>query len=142
MTDSQLLEKHATHEGEVAELAFAVVVERHSPMVLRTLRSTLRDPNDVDDAFQATFLVLLRRAGDLKVDCSVGPWLYGVACRVATAVRRTQARRRLMDQRTAKPTSCRNRPDEPTTSPSLSTRRSTASPGNTAIRSSSATLRG
>ena len=103
LTDAQLLEKYATHGGEVAELAFAVVVERHSPMILRTLRSALRDPNDVDDAFQATFLVLLRRAGELEVEGSIGPWLHGVACRVASAVRSTRARRRLLDQRTAEP---------------------------------------
>ena len=103
LTDAQLLEKYATHDGEVAELAFAVVVERHSPMILRTLRSALRDANDVDDAFQATFLVLLRRAGDLNVEGSIGPWLHGVACRVAAAVRTTKARRRLLDQRTAEP---------------------------------------
>jgi hypothetical protein len=67
LTDAQLLERYTRQGGEVAELAFAVLVERHGPMVLRVCRSVLRDPDGAHDAFQATFLVLVRRAGSLWV---------------------------------------------------------------------------
>src|SRR5262245_29994363 len=50
LSDGQLLERFATQGGEAAELAFAALVERHGPMVLRVCRKTLRDPNDVQDA--------------------------------------------------------------------------------------------
>jgi hypothetical protein len=62
-TDGQLLECFATRDGEGAELAFAVLVERHGPMVLRACRAVLRDEHDARDAFQATFLILARRGG-------------------------------------------------------------------------------
>ena len=52
-------------------------------MVLGVCRRMLRDPNDVDDAFQATFLVLVRKAGTLRRRDLLGNWLYGVAMRVA-----------------------------------------------------------
>jgi len=61
LTDGQLLERFATQEGEAAELAFAALVERHGPMVLRACRNSLRDPNDVQDAFQATVLALVQK---------------------------------------------------------------------------------
>src|SRR5262245_55916424 len=54
LSDGQLLERFATAGGEAAELAFAALVERHGPMVLRICRNCLRDANDVEDAFQAT----------------------------------------------------------------------------------------
>ena len=56
---------------------------RHGPMVLGVCRKLLRDPNDVDDAFQATFLVLVRKAATLRRCDLLGNWLYGVAMRVA-----------------------------------------------------------
>ena len=61
MTDGQLLERFATG-GEAAELAFAALVERHGPVVLHACRSILRDEHEAEDAFQATFLVLVRKA--------------------------------------------------------------------------------
>jgi RNA polymerase sigma factor (sigma-70 family) len=63
-------------------------------MVWRVCRDTLRESNDADDAFQATFLVLARRAGLIRKRSSVAPWLYGVALRVARCARRQAARRR------------------------------------------------
>ncbi len=63
-------------------------------MVWRICRDVLRESNDADDAFQATFVVLARRAGVIRKRSSLGPWLYGVALRVAGCARRSAARRR------------------------------------------------
>ena len=71
------------------ESAFEALVARHGPMVLGVCRHLLRDPNDVDDAFQATFLVLVRKAATLRQCELLGNWLYGVAMRA-----RSQAARR------------------------------------------------
>jgi RNA polymerase sigma factor (sigma-70 family) len=101
LADGELLERFATRRDEVGELAFAALVNRHGPMVLRVGRGVLRDPNDVEDAFQATFLVLARKAGSLWVRDSIGPWLHGVAYRVATRARADSARRRRHERRAA-----------------------------------------
>jgi DNA-directed RNA polymerase specialized sigma24 family protein len=93
LTDQQLLERFRARSGEAAELAFAALVERHGPMVLRVCRSVLRDPHEAHDAFQATFLVLVRRAGSLWVRESLGPWLHQVAYRVASCARSAGTRR-------------------------------------------------
>ena len=93
LTDGQLLERFATRRGEAAEAAFEALVSRHGPMVLRVARGMLRDPHDVDDAFQATFLVLVRKAGSIGERELLGPWLYGVAHRVALKARAVAARR-------------------------------------------------
>jgi HlyD family secretion protein len=61
-TDGQLLGQFATDRDEAVELAFAALVERHGPMVLRVCRGVLADPHDTQDAFQATFLILVRKA--------------------------------------------------------------------------------
>jgi polysaccharide export outer membrane protein len=70
-----------------------VLLERHGPMVLSLCRRLLRDPHDAEDAFQATFLVLIRRAGELKEWDTLGPWLFGVARRTAQRVRSSKIRR-------------------------------------------------
>ncbi len=101
LTDGQLLERFATQDGEAAELTFAALVERHGPMVLRVCRNTLCDPNDVQDAFQATFLALVQKARSLWVRDSLGPWLHRVAHRVATRARSSAARRREHERRAA-----------------------------------------
>jgi HlyD family secretion protein len=69
--------------------------------VLRVCQNLLRDPSDAHDAFQATFLVLVRRSGSIRKLDSVGGWLYGVACRVAARARVDAARRRSAEQRAA-----------------------------------------
>ncbi len=72
------------------EAAFAALVALHGPMVLSVCRRMLRDGHDVEDAFQATFLVLVRRARSIRDPGRLGPWLFGVARRVAM---RAQAQR-------------------------------------------------
>lgn len=102
LTDKQLLDRFGSSRGERSDQAFSALVERHGPMVLRVCGSILRDPSDVDDAFQATFLVLARKSpGTLWVRDSIGPWLYQVACRVATRALSDSARRRRHELRAA-----------------------------------------
>src|SRR3954470_2253152 len=79
------------------EGAFGALVTRRGPMVLGVCRRLLRDPNDVADAFQATFLVLLRKAGTLRRSELLGNWLYGVAYRVALRSRALAARRKSIE---------------------------------------------
>ena len=103
LTDGQLLERFATLGGDPAELAFATLVERHGPMVLRVARSALVDEHSADDALQATFLILARKARSLWVRDSLGPWLHAVAYRVASQSRSAEARRRLVEVDSARP---------------------------------------
>lgn len=100
LTDGQLLERFLAG-GAAAEMAFAALVERHGPMVLRVCRSVLGDPHAAHDAFQATFLVLVQRARSLWVRDSLGPWLHRVAVRVASCARSADARRRRHERRAA-----------------------------------------
>jgi RNA polymerase sigma factor (sigma-70 family) len=93
LTDRQLVEQFAARGDSASELAFAALVQRHGPMVLRVCHGILRNHQDAEDAFQATLLVLARKAGSLWVRDSIGPWLHGVACRVATSSRAAAARR-------------------------------------------------
>src|SRR5438874_2767825 len=76
------------------EPAFAELVRRHGPLVWATCRRALPDPHDAEDAFQATFLVLVRRASHFTAADSLGPWLYRVAAWTGRALRRKNARRR------------------------------------------------
>ncbi len=81
-------------EGRRDEAALELLVLRHGPMGSRVCRNVLHDPNDAQDAFQATFLVLVRHCGSVRKRDSVGSWLYGVASRVAARARVEAARRR------------------------------------------------
>ena len=101
IADGQLLERFRAGDGEVAERAFAVLVERHGPMVLRVCQKSLRDPHDAQDAFQATFLVLVRKAATVRAHDSLGPWLHAVATRVAACARAADARRRAHERMAA-----------------------------------------
>jgi HlyD family secretion protein len=101
LTDRQLLDRFASQRDATAEPAFGDLVLRHGPMVLRVCQNLLHDPNDAQDAFQATFLVLVRRSGSIRKLDSVGGWLYGVACRVAARARVDAARRRSAEKRAA-----------------------------------------
>jgi RNA polymerase sigma factor (sigma-70 family) len=103
--DAELLERFlARDDDESASFAFEALVVRHGPMVLRVCRSILRDDNDVDDAFQAAFLVLVKRARSVRRRDSLASWLYGVALRVASAARVASARRRVFERRGAEMT--------------------------------------
>jgi RNA polymerase sigma factor (sigma-70 family) len=84
LTERQVLERFAERGDSVA---FEAIVTRHGPMVYTVCRQMLRDPNDVDDAFQATFLILIKKASKLRQPERLGPWLYGVAYRVARRLR-------------------------------------------------------
>jgi RNA polymerase sigma factor (sigma-70 family) len=99
LTDGELLELFRARRGEAAEPAFAALVERHGPMVHRVCRQVLGNAHDADDAFQATFLVLIHKARLLRLSESLGPWLHGVALRVAACARSSEARRRTHEQR-------------------------------------------
>ncbi len=99
LSDGQLLERFGGGRDAAAESAFQALVQRHGPMVLRVCRNVLPDPNDVHDAFQATFLVLVRRCRSIRNRDSVGSWLYGVASRVAARARVEAARRRSAERR-------------------------------------------
>jgi RNA polymerase sigma factor (sigma-70 family) len=97
LTDKELLERFATSRDSGGELAFATLVARHGPMVLSVCRRMLRDPHESEDAFQATFLVLVRKRSGIRIDASLGPWLYGVSVRVARRARTLASRRRWIE---------------------------------------------
>lgn len=80
------------------ERAFRALVERFGPMVRGVCRALVPDAHLADDAFQATFLVLVRRAGCIADPDRLGPWLYGVATRVARKARSSDVRRRLRER--------------------------------------------
>jgi RNA polymerase sigma factor (sigma-70 family) len=84
LSDTDLLERFRAR-GE--ESAFTLLMQRHGPAVLGVCRRLLGNAADVDDAFQATFLVLLRKARSIRRSASLGCWLYGVAYRVAAKAR-------------------------------------------------------
>ena len=102
-SDADLLEQFARRRDDASEVAFEVLVVRHGPMVLGTCRRVLRDRQDVEDAFQATFLVLARKAGSLRVRDSLGPWLHEVARRVSLEARAIAGRRRAREDPNADP---------------------------------------
>ena len=82
LTDGQLLARYADDRDGPA---FAALVARHGPMVTATCRAILRREHDVEDAFQATFLVLARKACSVRAGDALGGWLHRVAYRVAVA---------------------------------------------------------
>jgi RNA polymerase sigma factor (sigma-70 family) len=95
-TDGQLLEQFLAHRDETA---VAVLVRRYGPLVFGVCRRVLRNAHAAEDAFQATFLVLLRKAPSLDLDRPLGNWLYTVAYRLALRVRANEARRRRCEER-------------------------------------------
>jgi RNA polymerase sigma factor (sigma-70 family) len=95
MPDGQLLESFIAHRDEAA---FATLVTRHGPMVMGVCRRILGNHHDAEDAFQATFLVLARKAASIVPREMLGNWLYGVAYRAAAKVRAMNARRRAKER--------------------------------------------
>ncbi len=91
LTDAQLVERFLDRRDEGA---FVALVARHGAMVLAVCRGVLKDPSDAEDAFQATFLVLFRKADGLKSAGSLGSWLYRVAYRIAIRANAVSKRRR------------------------------------------------
>jgi RNA polymerase sigma factor (sigma-70 family) len=94
LTDGQLLVCFIDHRDDAA---FAALVRRHGPMVWGVCRRLLNE-HDAEDAFQATFLVLVRKAGSIVPKEKVANWLYGVAHRAALEARRNVARRRAREK--------------------------------------------
>ena len=88
-TDRHLLEHFLAHQDEAA---FAALVERHGAMVLAVAHNVLRHRQDAEDVFQATFLVLARKAGSVRKRGSAGSWLHGVAYRLALKARAAAGR--------------------------------------------------
>jgi RNA polymerase sigma factor (sigma-70 family) len=95
LSDAELLQYFRADPVSASQEVFRILVELHGPMVLSVCRNLIKDPHEADDAFQATFLVLLQKVDSISVHGTVGPWLYGVACRVARrALRRSIQTRR------------------------------------------------
>ncbi|MBP3954891.1 sigma-70 family RNA polymerase sigma factor [Gemmata sp. G18] len=98
--DAQLI---ARFVGTRDEAAFRVLVQRHGPAVLTALRQVLTDPADIDDAFQATFLVLFKRATrSAPLSVPLRGWLFGVAHRVAVRCRADRHRRTVRETEAAR----------------------------------------
>ena len=80
--DSQLLERFLNSRDDAA---FRVLVSRHGPMVYRVCRRVLPDEQDTEDAFQAVFLIFIRKAGTIRKRMSLASWLHGVAYQIGRA---------------------------------------------------------
>ena len=99
LSDRQLLERYTAGGREPAgEAAFAALVDRHGPMVLGVCRQLLGDLQHAEDAFQAVFVVLARKARSIRDPDLLGNWLYGVAIRTARCARQQIARRRRREE--------------------------------------------
>jgi RNA polymerase sigma factor (sigma-70 family) len=95
LPDSQLLDRFISSRDEQA---FALIVNRHGPMVFAVCRRKLGRVHDAEDAFQATFLVLARKAASIRHREMLSSWLYGVACRTATKAQANARKRRAREQ--------------------------------------------
>ncbi len=106
-TDRELMDRFLRQQDETA---FAALVQRHGPMVLGLCRRILAHEQDAEDAFQATFLILVRRAGTIENPDLLGSWLYGVAYRTARKARAQAARRREQERQVASVTAAEEPP--------------------------------
>ena len=96
-SDTHLLLSFVTQKNREA---FEALVQRHGPMVLSVCRRVLRDRHDAEDAFQATFLVLVRKAASIRRPELLANWLYGVAYRISLRSKANASRRRLLERQT------------------------------------------
>ncbi len=96
VSDGQLLERFAVRREEAA---FDALMRRHGRMVLGVCGRVLNNESDIEDAFQATFLLLARKAGSIRERQSVGSWLHGVAYRLAVRSKADAARRQIHERR-------------------------------------------
>ena len=99
LSDGQLLGRFV---GQRDEAAFAVLLKRHGPLVWQLCRNLLQEAQDAEDAFQATFLVLVKQARAISKRESVSSWLHGVAYRIAFRARSDIRRRRDKESATAR----------------------------------------
>lgn len=111
LTDAELLDRFRDQRDGAA---FETLLRRHGPMVLGVCRRLLRDEASVEDAFQATFLVLVRQAGRIRKLASVGSWLHGVALRTARQAIALASRRRRHEEGFARLAPVSELPPEPT----------------------------
>jgi RNA polymerase sigma factor (sigma-70 family) len=100
LTDGELLEGYVTRRDDGA---FEALVRRHGPMVLGVCRRVLRNEADAEDAFQATFLVLVRKAASVRPRGMVGNWLHGVAHNTARKAKAMNSRRRVKERAAEQP---------------------------------------
>src|SRR5262249_52209688 len=103
-SDQHLLRLFVTHRDETA---FVALLERHGAMVLGVCRRIVQDEHLAEDVFQATFLVLARKAGMIRKQQSVRSWLHGVALRLARKAKAAATRTRQVDARDT----CQTAPD-------------------------------
>jgi cobalt-zinc-cadmium efflux system membrane fusion protein len=111
LSDEELLGRFVAQRDDAAEAAFAALVERHGRMVLGVCRRVLGDRHEAEDAFQATFLVLARKAASIARPGQLANWLFGVACRTALAARVRAGRRTAREQRAHAASRRQNTPD-------------------------------
>jgi RNA polymerase sigma factor (sigma-70 family) len=101
-TDAALLERYVNHQDEAA---FEAILRRHGPMVYGVCRRVLHNQADAEDAFQATFLVLVQKAASIRSRATVGNWLYGVAHITASKAKAMNRKRRVREHEAA-PKTC------------------------------------
>jgi RNA polymerase sigma factor (sigma-70 family) len=105
LTDQELLERfreaNRVEDRPGAEATFDALVQRHGPMVWRVCRSLVPNAHDAEDAFQATFLILVRKVNSLRLRATLGAWLHMVAQRMALSTRSAAARRQAVERAAA-----------------------------------------
>lgn len=101
LADEELIERFLHSGRDEAEAAFRLLVIRHGPMVLGVCRHVLNQHQDAEDAFQATFIALARKAGSIKDRRVLARWLYEVAYRIAVRAKTSAVRKRMRERQGA-----------------------------------------